>query len=106
MKPFLRPTNRGRLAPVGWVAEPAGRWGGKQVEVIYDPRRHDVVLFRNQPSANIRAGIGGAGYRRIAVDGDQELWVRDRVAEVRASLHRLEHAATQARAADIGRRRL
>ncbi len=31
MKPFLRATDRARLAPAGWVSEPAGVWAGRQV---------------------------------------------------------------------------
>ena len=37
MKPFLRPTSRARLAPVGWTSEPAGQCAGREVEVVYDP---------------------------------------------------------------------
>ena len=37
MKPFLRPTDRARLAPVGWVSKRAGLWGGREVEVVFDP---------------------------------------------------------------------
>jgi len=79
MKPFMRPTDRARLAPVGWVAEPAGEWQGHQVEIVYDPRRHDVALIRNDTTDTVRSGIAASGYRRIAVDGRQEMWVRDRV---------------------------
>ena len=77
MKPFLRPTSRARLAPVGWTSEPAGQWAGREVEVVYDPRQHQVVLCRNDPGDRTRAELAGAGYRRCASDGTQEMWVRD-----------------------------
>lgn len=78
MKPFLRATDRGRLAPVGWVSEPAGVWAGRQVEVVFDPRQHQIVMARNGPGDSTRAVLAGEGFRRLAVDGQQEMWVRDR----------------------------
>lgn len=77
MKPFLRPTSRARLAPAGWVSERAGEWAGREVEVVYDPSRHQVVLFRNDPGDTARAELAEGGYRRYASDGHQEMWVRD-----------------------------
>jgi hypothetical protein len=49
VKPFLRATDRARLAPVGWVSEPAGVWAGREVEVVFDPRQHQIVMVRNEP---------------------------------------------------------
>jgi hypothetical protein len=69
--------SRARLAPVGWVAERAGEWAGREVEVVYDPTRHQVVLFRNDPGDAARAELTEGGYRRYASDGHQEMWVRD-----------------------------
>jgi len=82
MKPFLRATDRPRLAPVGWVAEPAGVWAGRQVEVVFDPRQHQIVVVRNEPGETTRAALAGEGFRRLAVDGQQEMWMRDRSAAV------------------------
>lgn len=82
MKPFLRGTDRARLAPVGWVAEPAGVWAGRQVEVVFDPRQHQIVVVRNEPGETMRAALAGEGFRRLAVDGQQEMWMRDRSAAV------------------------
>ena len=84
MKPFLRPTSRARLAPVGWVSERAGEWAGREVEVVYDPRRHEVVLFRNDPGDTARSDLAEAGYRRYASNGHQEMWVRDTAPETAA----------------------
>lgn len=81
MKPFLRATDRARLAPVGWVSEPAGLWAGRQVEVVFDPRQHQIVMVRNEPGDTTRAVLAGEGFRRLAVDGQQELWVRSRADE-------------------------
>lgn len=78
MKPFLRATDRARLAPVGWISEPAGVWAGREVEVVYDTRQHQIVMVRNEPGDTTRVALAGEGFRRLAVDGQQEMWVRDR----------------------------
>ena len=81
MKPFLRATDRARLAPVGWVSEAAGTWAGRQVEVVFDPRQHQIVMVLNEPGYTTRAVLAAEGFRRLAVDGQQEMWVRNRAAE-------------------------
>lgn len=86
MKPFLRPSNRARLAPVGWSAEPAGVWAGRQVEVVFDPRQHQIVMVRNDLGDTTRAALAFEGFRRLAVDGAQEMWVRDRTAAEKTSV--------------------
>lgn len=78
MKPFLRPTDRARLAPVGWVSEAAGVWAGRHVEVVFDPRQHQIVMVRDGAGDSTRAALAGEGFRRLAVDGKQEMWIRDR----------------------------
>jgi hypothetical protein len=52
-------------------------WAGREVEVVYDPARHQVALFRNDPGHAARAELAEAGYRRYASDGHQEMWVRE-----------------------------
>lgn len=106
MKPFLRATDRGQLAPVGWVSEPAGQWAGKEVDVVYDPRRHDVALVRGGASNPLREGLRDVGYRRVAVDGTSEMWVRDRLAVVTEALDRVAQPLERQRTADIGGRSL
>lgn len=76
MKPFLRATDRGRLAPVGWESEPAGEWAGRDVEVVFDPARHQIVMLRNAPSDPTRSVLAEQGFRRLAAEGHQEMWVR------------------------------
>lgn len=89
MKPFLRPTDRARLAPVGWVSEPAGVWAGRQVEVVFDPRQHQIVMVRNDPGDTTRASLAAEGFRRRAVDGQQEMWIRDRSAAAEQTSERV-----------------
>jgi len=78
VRPFLRRTDRGRLAPIGWVAEAVGVWAGREVEVVFDSDRHDIVIARNHLGDANRVTLAGEGYRRIASDGLQELWLRIR----------------------------
>lgn len=101
MRPFLRPTERGRLAPVGWAAEPAGQWAGKEVEIVYDPQRHQVLLLRDEPGDATRTAIAGTGYRRIAVVDKQEMWVRDRPAATQERLDRLQRSPVQGHATEV-----
>lgn len=93
MRPFLRHRDRGQLAPVGWVSQSAGLWGGKPAEIVYDPGRHDCLLVRTAIPEHLRAGFSSAGYRRVAIDdgGSQELWVRDHADAARAALTRIDH---------------
>jgi hypothetical protein len=55
-------------------------WAGRQVEVVFDPRRHQIVMVRNEPGETTRVSLVGEGFRRLAVDGQQEMWMRDRSA--------------------------
>lgn len=77
MKPFLREVGRARLAPVGWTAQPAGVWAGREVEVVFDPERHQVTKFMAPPPLATKTTMAAEGFRRVASDGHQELWVRD-----------------------------
>ena len=77
MKPFIREVGRARLAPVGWTAEAAGTWAGREIEVVFDPDRHQVTKFLTPPSTGTKVAMAGEGYRPLASDGHQEMWVRD-----------------------------
>lgn len=101
MKPFLRATDRARLAPVGWISEPAGVWAGRDVEVVYDPRQHQIVMVRNEPGDTTRAALAGEGFRRLAVDGQQEMWVRDRAAVAEQLQSRVVSIQEKAKAAQL-----
>ena len=102
MKPFLRPTDRAPLAPVGWAAEPAGQWGGREMEIVYDPRRHQVLLVRTQLPDSTHRALAGAGYERMTVNGSQEVWVRDRLAAVRVGLERCDRTGRRQRSVEVG----
>ena len=106
MKPFLRATDRARLAPVGWVSEPAGVWAGRQVEVVYDPRQHQIVMVRNEPGDTTRATLAGEGFRRLAVDGQQEMWTRDRASVAEQAQERVAAIHTLPGRAQLGGRGL
>lgn len=106
MRPFLRPVDRGRLAPVAWVSEPAGRWDGREVDVVYDPRRHDVLLVRHDPGDDARQGFREIGYRRVAIDGSSEMWVRDHLAVVIARMDQVGRPLGQEPSIQIGGRSL
>jgi len=82
MKPYLRRTNRAQLAPVGWVSEPAGIWAGRQAEVVFDRRRHVIVMVRSDPGEATRALLTAEGFQSLATDGRQEMWMGDRNAVV------------------------
>ena len=66
------------------MSEPAGVWAGREVEVVYDPTAHQVVMFRSDAGDHARVVLAGEGFRRLAVDDRQEMWVRDRTAQVDA----------------------
>ncbi|GMU79787.1 MAG: hypothetical protein AMXMBFR46_25760 [Acidimicrobiia bacterium] len=78
MKPFLRRSNRAEFATVGWASEPVGMWAGRQFEVVFDRRRHVIVMMRSDPGDAIRALLTAEGFQRLAVDGQQEMWTGDR----------------------------
>jgi hypothetical protein len=104
VRPFLRAGDRPRLAPVGWVAEPAGVWAGRQVEVVFDPRQHQIVMVRNEPGETTRAAMAGEGFRRLAVDGQQEMWMRDRANAAEQSPGRSTSIHMMPKAASLGGR--
>ncbi len=83
MKPFLRPVDRGQLAPVGWEAEPAGLWKDQQVDVVYDPRRHRVLVVRGDLEPATEAALRDDGWNRQVHSGDNSLWVCDDIALAR-----------------------
>lgn len=58
------------------------------MEIVYDPRRHDVAVVSGI-SERVRAGMAGAGWRHRGSEGGRELWVRDRMALARNRLHQV-----------------
>lgn len=81
-QPFLRRVAAGSAAaatPDGWIAQPAGNWRGREVEVVFDPRRHDVLLHRGAVPKNLSGALVACGWRRRGSDAASEWWTRDRV---------------------------
>jgi len=98
--PFVRPAahqgagqDGGREVPDGWVVEPAGLWRGGEAEVVYDPRRHDVMITEGVGHDEVDAALRTDGWMRCGVEGRKVLWARDRLVAVRSTLARLDQAA-------------
>lgn len=72
------------------MVEPAGLWAGKEVEAVYDPRRHDVMLLRGDPGDDARGGFRDVGYHRAVSDGTNEMWVRDRLVVIAMQMNTAE----------------
>ncbi|HET7487960.1 MAG TPA: hypothetical protein VFJ85_08530 [Acidimicrobiales bacterium] len=88
MNPFLRAVDPEHpdVPPPGQVAEPAGTWGGRQSEVVFDPRRHDVAFIRGTTTPELTDRLASAGWVHQASDGDCQFWVRDRLEQARRRL--------------------
>lgn len=94
--PFLRPAvpeHGGEGVPDGWVAEPAGEWRGLAAEVVYNPRRHDVMVSEGVVRDGTSAALSADGWMRCAVEGRTTLWARDRIAATQEALARFDEAA-------------
>jgi len=102
-EPFLRPVVPEGAAPTpcppGHEAEPAGVWHGRAMEVIYDPRRHDVAFLRGNVSAKVLDGLDSTGWEYQLSDGPNQMWTRDRMAVARGRLERISAPAPAARIA-------
>lgn len=103
--PYLRPAPPegapSLRCPDGWAAEPAGLWHGTHMEVVYNPRRHDVVLVRGHLSASAESALPSVGYVEADAAEGVRMFVRDRSAATRAALDRLEQQPRAAR--ELGR---
>jgi hypothetical protein len=72
----------------------AGPWNGHDIEIVYNPTRHDVMLVRGGAIDDIGDnGLEHIGYRFVATDGHTWLWYRDRLAAARNNLERIHGAA-------------
>jgi hypothetical protein len=85
-RPFLRSAATAPDAPAGWVSESAVRWAGRDMNVVFDPRRHTVMFTLNRLSDRALEGLRDTGWVRQASDGVAEFWVRDRLAAARTTL--------------------
>ena len=89
--PYLRPLSPDDApapCPPGHAVEPAGVWKGQSMEVVYDPRRHDVAFLRGETTLDVRSGLVATGWSHQSSDGEAQMWVRDRVALAQARLAR------------------
>jgi hypothetical protein len=81
------------VVPDGWVVESAGLWRGRAAEVVYDPRRHDVMITDGVGHDATEASLRADGWERCAIDGRKGLWARDRQVAARGALARLDQVA-------------
>lgn len=104
-EPYLRPAPPEGAPPLpcppGWSSEPAGIWDGRHQEVVYNPRRHDVVIARGPMSPGFEAALPGIGYAEARRGDEARMWVRDRFAMTTAALDRLQERPVLAR--ELGR---
>ena len=72
----------------GWSSQPAGRWRGRSVDIVFDPRRHDVLFHRGPMHRTLELALDDSGWRRRGTDGHGrcEWWSRDRVELARRRL--------------------
>jgi hypothetical protein len=98
LNPYLRPLDTSAPLPDGWTTEQAGQWQGHEVEVVYDPRRHDVMLVQGPAADDADGRLAQIGYEFVATDGQSWLWYRDRLAAARNTLERAPGAS-----ASVGR---
>ena len=103
--PYLRPAPPEGApllgCPEGWAAEPAGLWEDRQMEVVYNPRRHDVVFIRGHLAPNVESALPSVGYAEARAADGVRMFIRDRSAATRAALDRLEQRPPGAR--ELGR---
>jgi len=104
-EPYLRPVPPEGTAPFacpeGWAAEPAGLWNGRHMEVVYNPRRHDVVFVRGHLSPEVQSSLPSIGYAEASAADGVRMFVRDRSEATRAALDRLERRPPSVR--ELGR---
>lgn len=104
--PYLRPTppegSPALPCPPGWVAEPVGRWDGSAKEVVYQPRRHDVLIVRGGSSPKIENALPGAGWTRSQETEGARMWIRDRLTLTRDALERMQQRPAPARTLQRG----
>ena len=92
-EPYLRPAAPEGAAPAPYPpahqVEPAGIWHGEVMEVVYDPRRHDVVFLLGAVSPAVEKGLVASGWEHHLSDGANQMWTRDREVLVRTRLDQL-----------------
>jgi hypothetical protein len=85
-RPFLQPARSG-IVPSGWTTDVI-EWNGQETEVVYDPRRYDVMAVHTSMTEDHEGDLTAAGWSYEGTDGHTAMWVRDRLAAARAALDR------------------
>lgn len=83
--------------PPGWTAEPVGVWDGRQQEIVFHPRRHDVLIVRGGIAPKVERALPSLGYAAAAETAGARMWVRDRLALLQRDLQRLQERPAPAR---------
>ena len=100
-EPYLRPATPDGAPPTpcppGWMAEPVGLWDGHSQEIVYHPRRHDVLIVRGQCPAALEASLPSSGWNEARQTDGARMWVRDRLVATRQANARLEERPQLAR---------
>jgi hypothetical protein len=87
-RPLLRAVADGGEVPSKWATVPIGVWDGRESEVVYDPRRHDVMVVQAAVTEDWEGDLAASGWAYEGTDGRSVMWVRDRVTATRAALDR------------------
>ena len=69
------------------------------MEVVYDPRRHDIILLRGRTTPELQAQMTAAGWSEQASDGASQFWVRERVVQAHCPLRQSADRPRSARIA-------
>lgn len=85
-RPFLQPARSG-IVPSGWTTDVV-EWNGQETEVVYNPRRYDVMVVHSSMTEDHEGDLAAAGWSYEGTDGHTVMWVRDRFAAARAALDR------------------
>lgn len=105
VEPYLRPATPEGMpppdSPEGWTTERAGMWDGAPMEVVYNPRRHDVVIIRGRLPKGVSSTMQSAGFTEARAEAEVRMFIRDRSARVGTALDRLEAAPAATR--ELGR---
>jgi hypothetical protein len=92
-EPYLRFIGSGEAVPPGWITEPVGEWDGHETEVVFDPRRHHVMVVQASATEDREGDLSAEGWAYQGTDGYRVMWVRDRLAAARTALDRHSRSA-------------
>ena len=90
MDPYLRPGpadgEPSAPCPPGHVAEAAGLWDDRHMEVVYNPQRHDICIVRGRTRHVVDDGLTETGWQPVREQDGAQMWVRDRADAARTLL--------------------